>query len=288
MKKILILGSNGLIGNNITRYLKKKKLRIYPLVKSREKKFLNDINFYYYKNINSNKSLNNIVQIIERIRPHFVINCLGITKHRKTKKNLICNVNLPKILLRNRAKLNFILIHITSDCVFNGKKGNYDENYNTNAEDDYGVSKAKADQLLSNNSGVIILRTSTIGHEFKTKKGLLEWFLSQRKIVNGFKNAYFSGPTSLELGKIIYTYIIKKKLIKSGLYNIAGPKINKYKLLTIIKKIYNKKIIIKKEQKFKIDRSLNANKFYKDTKYRPKSWHKMISECKEFYKENLI
>ena len=149
-------------------------------------------------------------------------------------------------------------IHITSDCVFNGKKGNYDENHNTNAEDHYGISKAKADQLLIKNSGVIILRTSTIGHEIKTKKGLLEWFLSQKKNVNGFKKAYFSGPTTLELSKIIYAYIIKKKVIKSGLYNIAGPKINKYKLLQIIKKIYNKNIIIKKEHKFKIDRSLNA------------------------------
>ena len=285
MKKILILGSNGLIGNNITRYLKRKKLKIYPMVKSKNEKFLNDIKFYYNKNISSNKSIDNIIKIIERIKPHFVINCLGITKHRKTKKNLICNVNLPKILLKNRKKLNFNLIHITSDCVFNGKKGNYDENHNTNAEDHYGISKAKADQLLIKNSGVIILRTSTIGHEIKTKKGLLEWFLSQKKNVNGFKKAYFSGPTTLELSKIIYTYIIKKKVIKSGLYNIAGPKINKYKLLKIIKKIYNKNIIIKKEHKFKIDRSLNANKFYKVTKYKPKSWSKMISECKEFYIE---
>ena len=78
-KKILILGSNGLIGNNLTKYLNKKKLKLFPLVRSKNKKFINGLNFFYYGNLNSKKSLEKIIKIIKKIKPNFVINCLGVT-----------------------------------------------------------------------------------------------------------------------------------------------------------------------------------------------------------------
>tara|TARA_B100000287_G_scaffold24543_1_gene23805 strand:+ start:428 stop:1303 length:876 start_codon:yes stop_codon:yes gene_type:complete len=287
-KKILILGANGLIGNNLTKYLIKKKLHLFPAIRSKKKKFLRSANFLYYGNLSTKKSLKKIENIIKKIKPHFVINCLGITKHKKIKNNTILNIDLPRVILKNKKKIKFKFIHITSDCVFDGKKGMYKENSITNAKDSYGISKATADKILKNNNDVIIIRTSTIGHEINSKLGLLEWFLSQKKTVYGFKNAYFSGPTTLELSKIIYKYIIIKQLIKKGLYNVAGPRINKYKLLGIIKKIYNKEIFININYKFKIDRSLNADKFNKVSKYKTKNWYKMIEECKKFYDKKLL
>ena len=191
-KKILILGSNGLIGNNLTKYLNKKKLKLFPLVRSKNKKFINGLNFFYYGNLNSKKSLEKIIKIIKKIKPHFVINCLGVTKHKKINDNSLLNIKLPKIISENRKNLKFKFIHITSDCVFDGKKGKYKETFKTNAKDNYGISKAKADSLIEKCNETIILRTSTIGHEIQSKNGLLEWFLSQNKSVYGFKNAYFS------------------------------------------------------------------------------------------------
>ena len=84
------------------------------------------------------------------------------------------------------------------------------------------------------------------------------------------------------MAKIIYKFILIKKIIKEGIYNLSGPKINKYDLLQIIKKIYNKKILIKPDHKFKVNRSLNSNKFIEISKYKKKSWKKMLLEYKKF------
>ncbi len=288
IKKILILGANGLIGNNLAKYLIKKKLKLYLVVKSKNKKFLDNCDFYYTGNLVTKKSLFKIIKIIKKIKPDILINCLGVTKHRKNKKMKLINCHLPQLILENIKKLNFCFVHISSDCVFNGKKGTYDENFFPNAKDEYGLSKAKADKLILKNNNSIILRTSSIGHEINSKHGLLEWFLSKKKRVHGYKNFYFTGPTSLELSKIIYKFIIKKKIIRNGLYHVAGSKISKYKLLKLIKKVYAKNILIKKNYNLKIDRSLNSNKFKNITKYKKISWIKMLQETKKFYDEQNI
>ena len=281
-KKILILGANGLIGNGLTSYFSTKKINLFLVVRSKKKKFSKNIKYYYCNNLSIKKSFTKIQEIIQKVKPDYVINCIGVTKHIKHAQNKLLNIDLPKFLSTNRKNHKFTYIHITTDCVFDGKKGNYRESSKTNADDTYGLSKAKADKYLINKKNTIILRTSTIGREIKTKHGLLEWFLSRKKLCYGFKNAYFSGLTTLELGKIIYMFIIHKKLIKRGLYNVSGPKINKYDLLNLIKKIYDKKILILPDCKLKIDRSLNSDKFIKICKYKRKSWKKMLIEYKKF------
>ena len=287
-KKVLILGANGLIGNGLTRYFATKNINLTAVVRSKIKKFQKKINFAYCNNLNSIRSLNSISKIISQDKPDFVINCIGVTKHYKNKNNKILNIELPKALIRLKKKNKFNFIHITTDCVFNGLKGNYTENSNTNANDLYGLSKLTADKFLLKSKKCIILRTSTIGSEIKTRNGLFEWFLSNKKNCIGFKNAYFSGLTTLELSKIIYNFIIKKKKLKEDIYNLSGPKINKFLLLNLIKEIYNKEILIKPDYKFKIDRSLNSNKFVKISKYKKKSWKKMILEYKKFNENNFF
>lgn len=287
-KKILILGANGLIGNGITNYLKTKNLRIFAGIRSKEKAYSKKISFVFYKNLNSKKSINDIEKLIKKINPDYVINCLGITKHIKSKNQNLLNIYLPEIMLKLKKKFYFNLIHITTDCVFDGKKGNYRETSFMNAKDKYGNSKIKSDYFLIKSNEVMVIRTSTIGYEITTKRGLLEWFLSQKKICNGYKNAFFSGLTTLELAKIIYKFFISKNNIKCGIYNLAGPKISKFELLKKIKKIYNKDILIKPDYKLKINRSLNSKKFELITKYKKLSWDKMLKDNKKFYKKNYV
>lgn len=287
-KNILILGANGLIGNGLTQYFYSKNLNLFASIRSKEKKFNNNIKYYYHNDIASKKSFNLIKKIIEKVKPDYVINCIGITKHIKKKNNTKLNIDLPRFIFNLSNIYKFKFIHITTDCVFDGTKGNYNEGSETNAKDRYGISKAKADKYLNKSKKTIILRTSTIGREIKTKNGLLEWFLSRRSFCLGFKNAYFSGLTTLELAKIIYKFIINKNLIKKGIYNLSGPKISKLELLNIIKKIYDKKILIIPDNKLKIDRSLNSDKFIKISKYRKKSWKKMLLEYKKFYDKQFI
>lgn len=281
-EKIIILGANGLIGNGLTKYFSTKNIQLHAMVRSQKKKFCKNISYHYCNNLISKKSLIKIEKIITKVKPNYVINCIGITKHIKNSNNKLLNIDLPKFLSAKVKKYNFKFIHITTDCVFDGKQGNYFEKSKTNANDKYGTSKALADKFLYKKKQTIILRTSTIGREIKSKNGLLEWFLSCKKSCYGFKNAYFSGLTTLELAKIIYKYIIKKKLISRGIYNLSGPKINKSDLLNVIKDVYKKNILILPNYKLQIDRTLNSDKFIKISNYKKKSWKKMLLEYKKF------
>lgn len=276
--RVLILGANGLIGSTLFEFLRKKNdlnvfgtVRDYDLGRDTAIKYKID-----FLNIEESFS------IVSEIAPSIVINCIGVTKHSlhydKVGEVSFLNSVFPHLLSDFSRTQNFKLIHISSDCVFNGQRGNYSELDLPNSTDLYGKSKFLGE--LVDCSGNITIRTSTIGHEKNTKYGLLEWFLSQHTVCQGFSSAFFSGLTTIELANILYKYFIFNDSI-SGLYNLAGPKINKFDLLKIIARVYKKDIQIKKDQTFCIDRSLNASKFNNKFGYVFKSWDSMIMEMKE-------
>ncbi len=273
--KVLILGSSGLLGNTLKIFLKEKKIKPYYITKNKSHKY----NFCL-KNFKNFKKLE---KIIKKIKPKYIINCIGVTHHHKTyeDKNNTKSINsiLPVFLSKLCFKQKIYLVHISTDCVFSGKSGNYSEKSRKNPIGYYGLTKSKGEVK---NLYSTTIRTSFIGPEVKTKNQLLNWFLSQKNETNGFDKAFFSGLTSLELSNIIYTYFLKKHFYYNLILNIGGPKISKYKLLLLISKVFKKRITINKFSKFKIDRSLNSNKFMKISKYRKKSWLLMLKDLKKF------
>ncbi len=278
-KKILILGSTGMLGHQLYNFLKKKYL-VKGLCRNKKnilKKYIKENQFITLDLTN----LKSLEKTIVEYKPNFIINCAGIIKQKTNKfnKNDIFFINsyLPNYLsiLANKKKFKFV--HISTDCVFDGRKGNYTENDIPNSVDDYGLSKSLGEVSSANS---LTLRTSIIGHEIYEQSGLLEWFLKQKKI-SGYKNAFFSGLTTLELSKIIENVINFN--LKNGIYNIAGKKISKYQLLLLIKKIYAKNTIILPSSKFKIDRSLNGKFFRTMSNIKVSSWQKMIVEQRKNY-----
>jgi dTDP-4-dehydrorhamnose reductase len=276
--RVLILGANGLIGSSLFKYFRMKdNLNVFGTVRILNSTFdesiIGGVDF-----LNTEESLN----VISEIAPSVLINCVGITKHSINYKKItevsFINSIFPHLLSDFSKVQNFKLIHISSDCVFSGERGNYSELDYPDSNDLYGKSKFLGE--LDGRNGSITIRTSTIGHEKLTKYGLLEWFLSQNTSCKGFSKAFFSGLTTLELADIIYKYFIFDDSVY-GLYNLAGPKINKFDLLKIIARVYVKDIEIQKDQTFCIDRSLNANKFNNKFGYFSKNWDLMIKEMKE-------
>jgi dTDP-4-dehydrorhamnose reductase len=282
-KKILILGANGLLGSNIYNFLKNKKLSLYTCTRKSNNHFINN---FEYGDLSKKNSEKKIEKIIKKLNPNYVINCIGITKHKKSNFVEMKKINYELVykILSFLKKYKFKYIHLSTDCVFSGKEGNYKETSIQNATDDYGITKSMAEKLCLKEKNVLILRCSTIGHENFSKNGLLEWFLSKSKVF-GFKKAYFSGPTSLELAKIIFKFILNKNVLKKGIYNIACKKISKFNLLKIVNKIYKKKILIMSNSDFFIDRSLNSNKFVNKTKYLIPSWRVQIKNMYKFNNE---
>ena len=277
--KILILGSSGILGKTLQLYLSKKNIDFLTI--SREKNNNKNITL---KNISN---FNNLEELIFKIRPTHIINCIGVTKFNNTYKNkkitVLLNTKMP-IYLAEFCKLNKIyLLHISTDCVFSGEKGNYSDNSYKDSKDLYGLSKNKGEVK---NKFTATIRTSFIGPELNTKKSLLSWFLNEKKFVRGYSKAFFSGITSLELCKIIYNYFIKKNILQNKIINIGSRRISKFTLLTKIRKIFKKKINIVRYQNFTIDRSLDSKNFRKLTGYKVVGWDKMLLELKRFMINN--
>ena len=271
--KVLILGVSGLIGWGIYSVLKhEQNVKLLGTYNSKDE-FRSYQDFYHFNIIQDDS----IYKFIENENPKIVINALGITKHLQSRYSSSDFVNInstfPKTLSELCHKLKCNLIHISTDCVFDGTKGNYGEEDKPNATDVYGFSKAQA-EIIKDKS--LVLRTSTVGFEKKTKFGLLEWFLNQAHSCEGYKNAFFSGITSYELGLLIKNYFLHQKV--KGIYNIGSKRISKYDLLNVFAKHYKKNVKIFENTTYSIDRSLNCNKFIDKFNYSQKSWELMLSE----------
>tara|TARA_B100001769_G_C21991093_1_gene532680 strand:- start:53 stop:907 length:855 start_codon:yes stop_codon:yes gene_type:complete len=280
--KIYIVGISGMLGSKLfNEFIKLKRLIVRGSSRSLPKIFNDD-----RRNIDLNCDVYNLDLIyknLKKFNPDIIINCIGVVK-QKIKKNInekeifYINSIFPHELHKISKSLKSKLIHFSTDCVFDGKRGNYSEKNTPNAKDLYGLSKIIG-EVDANNA--ITLRTSIIGDELNSKKGLFEWFMSQKKNCQGYSNCYFSGFPTLEIFNIILKIIKRKKL--SGVYHLSSYKISKYDLLKLIAKIYQKKIKIYKNTNIKIDRSLNSNRFKDLIKYKSPSWEKLILEM---YKNN--
>jgi dTDP-4-dehydrorhamnose reductase len=287
--RILILGVGGLIGNNLFQLLSNDKdLKVFGL-------FRDNLNYQYFDLNYHNKLFKcdlilseiKLLSILNSLKPDVVINTAGITNHKKNLQNPLKVIPINSLFphkLNNYSEIyEFRLIHISSDCVFNGESGDYSETDNPNALDLYGISKNLGELK---NSRAITLRTSFIGHELFGKFGLLEWFLNQETSCQGYSKAYFNGLTAKELSKIIKYVIMNYKL--KGLYNIGSSSIDKYSLLNIISKIYNKKIDIKKNENYIINRTLSIKKFTNETGYIALNWEQMIAEMNALNKNKYV
>jgi len=220
-----------------------------------------------------------IEQVIKQTNPDVLINCIGIVKQLPAAQDPLQSIAINALFPHQLAKIcrqnNIRLIHMGTDCVFSGLKGNYSENDLSDADDLYGKTKFLGEV---NYPGCLTIRTSIIGRELSTRHGLLEWFLSQEgKTVPGYKRAIFSGLTIITLSEII-SKIISDYPALNGIQQIASEPISKYNLLNLVKKTYGMTIKIEPDETFINDRSLNPEKFQKETNIKIPSWEYMIDQ----------
>lgn len=274
--KVLVLGASGLIGNGLFTGLSNKKgLEVYGSIrKSNPIQPAENGKLLRLRDVIDRSEM---MRLLTRVRPDAVINCIGLTKNLCTPQNsakaIELNSLLPHTLSDLGTEFGFRLIHISSDCVFSGTKGNYSEDSAPDAQDLYGRTKTLGEVVAQQH---LTLRTSTIGPELLSSHGLLEWFLAQKQC-DGYANAYFSGLSTYEFSNILYDYILFNKSL-GGLLNVGAEKISKYDLLKIINEVYSSGCVISKTDDFALDRSLNSKKFSDLTGYRSPSWEKIVKE----------
>lgn len=234
--KILILGKNGMVGSMLTSYY------------GTQKKY--NIDSWGKQDFDALKS-----DIPDLQQYDYVINCIGLIKQKSLNKALLyeLNAHFPNKLATKCKRL----IHISSDCVFSGKKlfpKSYTVFDKPDANDDYGKSKAAGECF----DKAMILRTSVIGPS-KDISGLFEWCRQANDPIKGYSNHYWSGITTLELAKII-DQIISQDKFSTEIYQISSEPITKLHLLQQINQIFGlNKIIVEHTDIETINRVLQSN-----------------------------
>ena len=276
--KVYIIGVSGMLGSTLfLNFINKRNFEIKGSVRSKKNKYFSK----YTENIDLNidvKNFKNLKKKILEFKPDYVVNCVGWVKQKKSKKKNLLYLNslFPHKLNNFLDNKKIKLVHFSTDCVFNGKKGNHEITDNPDATDLYGRSKIRGEVISKN---CLTVRTSIIGHELNTSNGLLEWFLKEKFSCSGYSNAFFTGLTTYEVYRFLSKLFYSKKK-PSGIYQLSSAKISKFKLLNIIKKIYNSDVLILKNDKIKINRSLSNNLSLNKFKFVTRDWNKMIKEMK--------
>lgn len=279
--RILVLGGDGMLGHQLYSHLQprhevrvtlRQDLAAYqgdPLFQAETAYAGTDV-----------RSTERLLEVLADFRPDAVVNCVGIVKQRPTAKESIpsleINALLPHRLSVICKGIGSRLIHLSTDCVFSGRKGNYLESDLSDAEDLYGKTKYLGEV---HDDHCITLRTSIIGRELARNKSLLEWFLAQRGKVKGFTRAIYTGFTTIEMSRIIED-ILMNHPGKGGVYQVSSDPINKYDLLLLFREKLGHELEITPDDSFVCDRSLDSARFRKEFDYIPPTWEAMISELR--------
>lgn len=277
MEKVLILGNKGMLGHVLYRTFLSddisKKFQVFGV--NRSDRQMNK-NSYKLNVLDSD----NLEQFIIKKKPKYIINCIGTLVESSINNPSIAiqtNSFLPHFLNEISEKYSFKLIHISTDCVFDGKKdGMYKESDNKTETNYYGLSKNLGE---INNLRNLTIRTSIIGPELKLKPtGFFEWIMSQDGMqVNGYSNAMWSGLTTIELSKFIIWCLNKD--INGIIHATNGIGISKFDLIKMITKIFNLNVNLINDKSFKINKTLKNTKI---SNYNFPSYKQMIKEMKKF------
>ncbi len=243
MNKILVLGSTGMLGRMVSEYF--SQFPEYEL-------------FQTFRSIQNNKLVNNhkfdamtdsLELLIEKIKPDYLINCIGIIKPEINERNqssinraININTYFPIKLSKSAKKHNFKYVQIGTDCVFSGLVGNYQETSFQDAADVYGKTKIVGEIF---DSSKYLLRSSIVGPEPGQGKSLLNWFLSQNhQTVNGFIDHKWNGITTLNFAKIVHGMIKSSKFINNLQHITPQDEVSKYDLLLYFNKYFQANVTI--------------------------------------------
>ncbi|AZV59563.1 dTDP-4-dehydrorhamnose reductase family protein [Peribacillus frigoritolerans] len=270
--KVLILGGKGMAGHVITAYFQQNP-QYKVFYTSRDPEDKDSI----YLDITIPTKLE---EIIESLKPDIIVNCIGILNdHASNNPKLAFQVNslLPHELVKLTERNNGKLIHISTDCVFSGTKGNYTEVDIPDGTSFYAQSK-QLGEIISDKH--LTIRTSIIGPELKEDGiGLFQWFMKQKDQIIGYEKVLWNGVTTLELAKAIEALIENNV---TGLYHLGSEnKVSKYNLLKLIKRTFNKiDVEILPDSHIVLDRTIKntRNDFY----YHIPPYEHMLKELKSW------
>ncbi|HEY8560609.1 MAG TPA: SDR family oxidoreductase [Pyrinomonadaceae bacterium] len=278
--KILVIGASGMLGHKLVQCWR-GKFDVWATLRGGHDSYARFGIFESKKIVEEvdAEDFETVARAIEKVRPDVIFNAVGVIKQLPTSKDVVKTLTInsifPHRLAEIAAKSAARLINIGTDCVFDGKKGNYKEEDVSDATDLYGKSKNLGEVVEGN---CLTLRTSIIGRELRSEHSMVEWFLTNRgKTVKGFTNAIYTGFPTVVMAEILADVIENRPDLR-GLYHVSSAPINKYELLKMIREAYRAEIEIEPFDDFRIDRSLDSTRFRQAVGFRPPSWREMIEK----------
>jgi dTDP-4-dehydrorhamnose reductase len=282
--RILILGGDGMLGHQLLRSFENGQHEVRATLRGPLSSY-GQYGIFNSENTISGvtaERFDTVVRTLDEHRPNAVINAIGIIKQRADAHDALISIEInalfPHQLALLCAERGVRLVHMSTDCVFSGRKGRYQEPDVPDPVDLYGRSKLLGE--LSE-APCITLRTSIIGLELSRKASLIEWYLGQRGTIRGFAKAIYSGFTTLEMARIIERILVQHRDL-SGVWHVASAPISKFDLLTRLTRLLQRDdIIVERDESFVCDRSLDGSQFESRSRYVPPAWDAMLAELAE-------
>jgi dTDP-4-dehydrorhamnose reductase len=274
--KLLVLGADGMLGHQVARKLSKSHEVVATLRKPAASGVIAALEGCRIISGLDVRVPDASEDLLLREKPQVVVNAVGIVKQRlpaDSVESIEVNSLFPHRLAATCRLVDARLIHISTDCVFSGNRGNYHEADNPDPLDLYGRTKLLGEVT---GDGCLTIRTSIIGLELAHYSGLVEWFLRQRGFVLGYRRARWNGMTTLELARVIDTLVKGSEL--DGLWHISTEPISKYQLLADLASVLKLQTTVVPDDTVVIDRSLNSERFRTRLPYSPPSWEQMLQE----------
>jgi len=281
--RVLVVGATGMLGHTVFRHLPRDRFETWGTL--RDAKALAHFSPGERERLLTGVDAvdSRVLEgVFDRIHPDAVINCVGVVKQLASSHDplvvLPINAMLPHQLSRLAGRHGARLVHISTDCVFDGARGGYRESDKADTIELYGQSKYIGE--VSDVPHAITLRSSIIGHELETRHGLVEWFLSQAGSARGFTRAVFSGLPTIEMTRVIADVVLPRPDL-SGLYHVSAAPISKFDVLRLVAAEYGAPIAVVPDDSVVIDRSLNSARFTAATGYVAPAWPALIRAMRE-------
>jgi dTDP-4-dehydrorhamnose reductase len=234
--RILVIGASGLLGSNFS-MISSKNHDVTATYTNHPVSISDCRNIF----LDATK-IDEINNAFKLIKPEIVVNCSGLTNvdycETHEKEAILLNVIIPENLVRSQNNFKFKLVHISTDAVFDGIKGNYDEDDETNPLNVYSKTKVLGENKVSSSKDYLLLRTNIFGWNIQDKLCLAEWFidkLKKKEKINAFTDVFFNPVTVNSLSNIILE-LTRKNI--NGLFHVGSTKVSKYEYGTKIAELF--------------------------------------------------
>jgi dTDP-4-dehydrorhamnose reductase len=280
MTRILVLGGGGMLGHKLVQRLgahhevwatfRRFDARLEATGLFDRGRLLDQVDAW---------SPDSVARAVEAVRPAWAVNCIGLIKQLEEAKDpreaIYLNALWPHLLADSCVSQGVRMLHVSTDCVFSGRRGRYLESDLTDAEDLYGRTKALGEV---NRPGCLTLRTSIVGRDLSANVSLIDWFLAHSGgRVRGYARAVYSGLTTEALSREV-GHLIGMPSPLEGLYQVSSHPISKFDLLHLVNQAFDAGVAIDRDEEFVSDRSLVSDRFWQAVGREPPSWQAMVVE----------